>query len=668
MGVIALGLPNAALAFPFTNYECDFSKHSSTTASGTTYDFTGWTGTAAPWSLFGNPASGRDYWYGGNTTGDTVTYNTNFILNPSPGQSWNLGTLVSFKSLYSNAGTFGSAAVVFSNSSTSPTLTVYVQLDRTSSGQLTVSVWSWDGSSWQQSLNSGWLSGSTADYAVQISRPASTPDKLWVSVKNSTGFSYGSWTSSIGTALLNTLRIPGYRVSGANAQFTDLSIQTPAPVWSTNQRDHHDFAHQGIAELLALWWDGDWKNGHIRPTHGGRYPPAAGDDQRGEIWERAELIFAIEGMYRMDADINLRSILKSQWYYDKLQAQNGAGHYYTATDWTNLGVGTTAYALDDATWKLRYLLIASDVTGDPDALAYAEQLEQNVFTWSDGTWGGGLWYNPPHQEKNLVGAAFMVAALQLYQKTGNSLYWAHAVNEDTWIENTLRRSLPVATTCLPAGPPNDGIYWMSYGPDPYNGDAVGIIGGEPAALPGCTGGEWRPDVIYNGGGSVSALWGNMALDVARSLMFQITGTTSYRTSAVNLANAIRTSPLGSSGAYINDRDAFAEGSFSPLWARNVLGYGGAPLAGVSPDVLTALRQTADNIHSYSRQDGGAGTFHCGAGSPPAQQCPVGSYKGDWPQTLATKDQDVWSTSGSSADLLMVSASTVGMMVGASYLP
>jgi hypothetical protein len=427
----------------------------------------------------------------------------------------------------------------------------------------------------------------------------------------------------------------------------------------------HALARQGIDDLLQNWWIGsDSKSGHIKPTFCGISPPNG--DQRGQVWERAEMIFAIEGLYHMDADINLKEILKSQWYYDKLAVSDPSLGAYTEAEWESCGSDSrTGLALDDATWKLRYLLIAYEMTGDPDALKYARNLITNIYSrWWDAT-SGGLWYSDARKEKNLVGAAFSVAALKLYEldpvPASRTQWWKYASNELDWIESKLSRNFPAAAeskSCNPAGPPADGLYWMSYGQDIHNGNIIGIDGGE------CPG-DWRPDFIENGGGSVSSFMGVTAMNVARSLQYQNTGEAPYFLQAVANANAIGGGLLvdgsGAAPLYKNDRDAFVDGSFGSMWARNALVYGGMPLGGISEQVSSVMRNTAESIAANSRQLGGA--------------YPAGSYRGDWSKS------DVWShelMSGctntlqrsiyTSPDILMVSASTVGMLVGASYLP
>ena len=370
-----------------------------------------------------------------------------------------------------------------------------------------------------------------------------------------------------------------------------------------------DQAAAAVNDLLAQWWVGDAGAGHITPTHGGC--PTAG---RGVIWERAMMICAMEGLYENGGDPDLNTRIGAQWRYDKTR--------YKAAELQSCGAGSISPWCDDACWSLLYYVIVFQETGDADALDDAKVLMRKIHDrWHDDQLGGGLWYNDERKVKSLYGAAFAYAGLDLYEASGDLVYKDLAMTEYDWIETHLKRP--------------DHLYWCecSAGPpaDPRN--PAGPIG------------QNRPRQIREAS-SVSYLGGNMAMGACQAFLYQLTGSDPYRQAALRTATALRESAVDRAGRYINDRDAFTNGVFGSIWARRVLTLPGSDardraILRATAMAIVAARTTA----SYAPAYGPAG---------------AGFYSADW------NGGSVWESKGSLANMLHVSASSVGLVVGAAY--
>ena len=97
---------------------------------------------------------------------------------------------------------------------------------------------------------------------------------------------------------------------------------------------------------------------------------------------------------------------------------------------------------------------------------------------------------------------------------------------------------------------------------------------------------------------------------------------------------------------MNDRDAFNDGIFGSLWARQMIA-----LTGGQHESLTALRTTAKSI-AASRT---TADYH-----PAYGPGGVGFYPGDW------AGGNLWEGKESMANMMHVSGSSVGLLVAAVY--
>ena len=196
-------------------------------------------------------------------------------------------------------------------------------------------------------------------------------------------------------------------------------------------------------------------------------------------------------------------------------------------------------------------------TGDPTALTCAEGLVTNAFNrWLDNQLGGGMWYSDAEQVKSLYQVAIVLSALKIYELTGDQTCYTNAMRCYTWMETYLLRSNI------------DNLYWCDY-------NASGPVG------------QNRPEDIQEAG-SVVFLGGNMGMALLHARLYQLTGDTNYLNRAIRTVNAIYNSPLvTSTGIYLDDRDAWTEGTFAGDFAREVLSLPG--MRAVNWTVLGRLR-------------------------------------------------------------------------------
>jgi hypothetical protein len=179
----------------------------------------------------------------------------------------------------------------------------------------------------------------------------------------------------------------------------------PATTEDPGARPKQDQAAAAVNDLIAHWWVGDARTGHITPTHGGCR--TAG---RGVIWERAMMLCALEGLCENNGDPDLNARIGAQWRYDKA--------HYTAAELQGCGAGSINPWCDDACWSLLYYAIAFQQTGDSDALDDARGLIRKIHDrWHDDQLGGGLWYNDERKVKSGY-SGFSVGFFKCFQCRG----------------------------------------------------------------------------------------------------------------------------------------------------------------------------------------------------------------------------------------------------------
>ncbi len=368
-------------------------------------------------------------------------------------------------------------------------------------------------------------------------------------------------------------------------------------------------AIRAVDDLLRHWWIGDESTGHLTPTHGG-----CPTNNLGVLWERAVVICALDGLCGAMDDPHLRQRIRAQWIHER--------ETFRPAELEACGSGTHSPWCDDAAWSLLYYVIVFQRTGEADALERAKGMAQNIHTrWSDDELGGGLWYNDKRQIKSLYAVAYVYGCLGVYEATHDSKYRDLALTEYQWIETHLLRP--------------DNLYWCDYsaGPPADAQRPRGPVGAD------------RPQQI-RAGGSVVYLGGNMGMGACQAYLYQLTGDDAYRQAAFRTAAALSTHLKNAQGCYINDRDAFNNGIFASLWARRLI-----TLPGFDPEPLAVLRVTAKAVAASRTTPAYVPAYGPGG---------EGFYPGDW------DGGSHWETSGSMANMMHVSASSIGIIVAAAY--
>ena len=537
-----------------------------------------------------NFTSGLSF-YRCDSTGDSLTWKKFVPL----GSSWQFQADLKFRTLYGNSGTTGVGSLALSADGSNPSIRFLANVTHESSGSVLIEAHYFDGS-WHEVLNSGWRSGTAPEYHLQLER-AEGSDTFQFTVQSTNGFSYTALTTPIPPGLFAGLSIPGFRVNGAVVDCANVqlvSATSPSP-----QKYYGLMATNAINDLINHFWTGDAQTGRIVNTWNG-YTNAPLPDPRGGLWERGMLYLTLENFYRLRTNGMIQQRLQADWSRTK--------NAYTTNELEGCGQDSgTNWAVDDAGWSALMYLAAFNATGDSSALDRAKGLVNCAFNrWQDDLLGGGMWYRDAKDIKSLYQAAIVMSSLRTYELTGDQSFFDRAFSCYSWMENYLLRA--------------DGLYWVDY-------DSSGPIG------------EDRPDDIHEAGSMVS-LGGAMAMGVLHARLYRMTTNEVYRARAIRTANGISDRLLTLGGIYLNDRDAWTQGTFAGDWVREVLS-----LPGISAKHWTTLRISADSIATYARTTNG---FYGGSWSGPSE----GTNSAWW--AIGSKPEQI-TTSSSSANVIVAAA-------------
>ena len=549
---------------------------------------------------FTNPASGV-YFYQCDCPSNSTTWRTNTPI----GTNWQFQADIYFRTLYGNGGTTGVATLGLSRPTGNFSSKLAVNVTDNSFGSVLIQGQYNDGS-FHTVIDSGWLTGAAPAYHVWIARPASNYFQVIVWATN--GFFFNATSGPVPVSALDQVAVPGFRVNGAMVDFANMQIDTPITnidldnvqlTSITNQNQHYLMLAMAAAnDLLGHWWIGSAQAGQIANTWNGYTTNLP--DARGGLWERGMFYFVLDNLWHITGDSNLQQMLASDWRRTE--------SLYTTNQLESCGQDSGVnWAVDNAGWSSIMYLDAYDATGDPTALICAEGLVNNAFNrWLDNQFGGGLWYSDAKQIKSVYQDAIVLSAFRIYELTGDQTYYDRAMQCYTWMETYLLRS--------------DNLYWCDYN---SSGPA----------------GKNRPNQIAETN-SVVSLGGAMAMGLLHARLYQMTGDTNYLSRAVRTANAIYNSPLLTpTGIYLDDRDAWTQGTFAGDWAREVL-----CLPGIDAKHWTALWKTADSIYTNARTNG----YYGGSWAGPAEG-PGSAWwlNGSLPEQITT--------SSSSANMIMAAA-------------
>ena len=561
---------------------------------------TNWVPEEADWTFI-NPAAGVNFYQC-----DCPSNSTTWRINTPIGTNWQFQADMYFRTLYGNGGTTGVGTLGLSKPTGTYSSKVAVNVTDNSSGQVLIQGQYNDGS-FHTVINSGWLSNAAPNYHVWIARPASNYFQVVVLATN--GFFFNATSGPVPVSALDQVAVPGFRVNSAIVDFANMQVDTPVtnvfldnvqlpPVMNANQH-YLTIATTAANDLLNHWWIGSAQAGQIANTWNGYTTNLP--DARGGLWERGMFYFVLNDLWHTTGDSNLQQMLNSDWRRTE--------SLYTTNELESCGQGSPNTAVDDSGWSSIMYLDAYQATGDPIALECAEGLVNNAFNrWMDAQLGGGLWYSDAKQIKSLYQVAIVLSALKIYELTGNQIYYTNAMQCYNWMETNLLRSNI------------DNLYWCDF-------NSSGPVGQD------------RPEDIFEAG-SVVYLGGNMGMALLHARLYELTGDTNYLNRAIRTANAIINSPLVTSGGiYLDDRDAWTEGTFVGDFAREVLS-----LPGIGPTNWTVLWKTADSIYTNAQTNG----YFGGSWAGPAQG--LGSawwVNGSLPQQITT--------SSSSANMIMAAA-------------
>lgn len=352
---------------------------------------------------------------------------------------------------------------------------------------------------------------------------------------------------------------------------------------ASKSRSDGDFylciAQQAVQDLLDNFWEGDYETGKIIATWNG-FPGNDLPDDRGGPWETSHIIYCIYDLYFLSGDAFYKDLLlrEAEFYRNSISAQ----------EWTNAG-GWFNWASDDCAWNAMELIMFYDVTGDDWFLNCAIELLDNTYTrWYDDQLGGVV-YKDGVDFMSLYETGMAVSWLRIWEITGEQRFYNLALAS---YENMYAR--------LGAGR-DDGLFFCEANRFSGIGDADAI--GEA--------------------GSSSFLAGNLCMAALAAKFFRVTGDEEYL-SRVYAVNEGLYTVYNNNGVFINDRDAWQNGSFSALYAAEVLSLPGTEkMRSMLYDTAYSIAvnaRTYDGHYggSWSGPASGSGSAWCVIGSVPEQ--------------------------------------------------
>lgn len=475
----------------------------------------------------------------------------------------------------------GTSRIVFGGLDRRPIIIVGVEHHITGISQITMSV---PGRAPIMSLA---IPGGDSKYAVIIS---SNGDSIRVVVYGNKGLMYTEETPKIAD-ILDSITAFGLGSLASGITFSNVKCKSPAP----KPGQFTLFAESAMNDLMKNYWIGGPDDGYIVSTYNG-YPGAEFSPMpKGSMWERCQILLTMDTYYQATGDLLIKRRIAAEW--------KDINRIFSKDELTAAG-SIVHPACDDSGWDgLTYMMIYKDL-GDTSALEAAKGLINNAFArWLDEDFGGGMKYDN-RKMKSLYQVGVANCALQIWEATGDKSFYDRAMNCYNWMESHLLRP--------------DGLYWCEFddqGPllkDRYN------------------------DIFE--GGSVSFLGGNMGMAVLQARLYRITRDGRYLQRAIRTANGIYQRE-SKKGIYLNDRDAWSNGTFAGMWAKEVLS-----LPGMNSKHKKMLCRTAESIFKNDRT-------------------PDGHYGGCWGGPIDGPNSS-WGIRGFRPQQIMTSASTANMIMGA----
>jgi Glycosyl hydrolase family 76 len=341
---------------------------------------------------------------------------------------------------------------------------------------------------------------------------------------------------------------------------------------------------QFLRDFMYHYWDPE--KHRIRPTIGHGY--IDNNAAKPTFWHMAQAAHILYWHWKITHDPATQTMLQLQWrevrsIFTPVQMQS-------ADPRINRGIVNVS---DDAAWVMRYLVQVNEITGDPDALTYAENLFASTQTYfaDPNKSGCGLLYatpigDPTHQKQSsLYETVLAQSALYLYQKTGIDAYFTYAQEVWNWVH-----------TC--AAHPY-GIFFEGADLDPQHPCYKrGIQCHEPGNI--------------TRGASVSYIGGVMGVECLSAELYLTTGEVKYLEDIKSVLPAMLQSrtflrPASNTGVpgltgnlLLNDRDAWTDGTYAESFAYNVLALTDVDANG---EFKSVFRDTARAIIAQRTSDG-----------------------------------------------------------------
>jgi len=392
-----------------------------------------------------------------------------------------------------------------------------------------------------------------------------------------------------------------------------LDSERAAPSLSELARwanSYQTLADSAVSDLLKHFWVGG-DAGHLLDTAHGFGGAIQTPDQRGILWERATMMSALSAYERLTRTPAIRDRINSDWRRERTR--------FSETELTSCGDGSQKPACDDAGWTATMYFNIYEATRDPAALRCAAELFNAACArWSDAAMGGGMWYNDKREYKASVQAALILVGVRLYEINRQPVYWKKAATLYTWAESHLRRE--------------DGLYWC-------------------VDLP--SGPQQFPDPPREAA-SDTFLAANMAMNIIQARMYRDTHNEVYLRQALDTARAITTHETDGRGAFMDDRDAWANGYFMSDWVREAL-----TLPGIDPTAAQTIRRTALAIWSRDRTPQGY-YGGCWDGPLSGKGCP-------WDRPAPLKQAPGQVFDAIAPEQIMTSSSAASVIVAAALL-
>ena len=426
--------------------------------------------------------------------------------------------------------------------------------------------------------------------SVDTAAPTSLPVQL--SLQSSTAISQQTTTDQQATSARQT--------TSASTALTTSSLTGTKPANGTTTADSHDADKQLAQELNSVnfsslasaainryyekFWKGTIENGHIQ------------SNTPSMIWELAMGVFAMESYYAATDDAETKTRLAAEWSHLKAT-------FRKEKMVANMGDAPNI-AADDAGWDAMVYLTFYRVTGDPLALQYARECILNAYEYfKDGDLNNGMWYCNSTQYggdqwKSVYSAAQVITALEYCELTkGTKDYDATLYSETmklyNWLENNLcRDAVKTYENCFQDGRSYtvkrvDYLYWCDFN---VNRDGRTERNGPDGAV--------RSNAI-SWDGSVSALFGNMAMASINAKLYRLTGQETYLTKSLRTVSAITKRYTTADNTYINDRDHNTNAAFAYYYVKETL-----TLPGITQEDINRFANTGYVIATYGvTQDG-----------------------------------------------------------------